>query len=88
MKDESFKSFEIGTVKLTAKETIWSSLEVRTYSTFLETLISKYDFGTVKVPLLSRNGPRDTSFLTLKGVQPQPEIKGYIEFRSIFRVFA
>ena len=55
--DGSFKSFENGTVlyfsvfitpvQLSAKETKWTSLEVRTHPTFLETLISKYDFGPV-----------------------------------------
>ena len=39
-----FKRFESCTVKL-IKETIWTSLEVRTRPTFLESLISKYDFG-------------------------------------------
>ena len=53
----SFKSFENGTVKLLAKETRWVSLEVRTQHTLLETLISKYDTGPVKLPGLSRNGP-------------------------------
>ena len=58
IKDGSFKSFENGTVTLSAKETKWTSFEVRTHcSTFLGTLISKYDFGPVKLPGLSRNGP-------------------------------
>ena len=57
--DESFKRFENCTVKLSAKETKWTSLEVRTHPTFLETSISKYDFGPVKLPGLSRNGPLD-----------------------------
>ena len=56
--DSSFKRFENCTVKLSAKETKWTSLEVRTHPTFLETLISKYDFGPVKLPGLSRNGPQ------------------------------
>ena len=55
--DSSFKRFENCTVKLSAKETKWTSLEVRTHPTFLENLISKYDFGPVKLPGLSRNGP-------------------------------
>ena len=38
--------------------TKWTSLEVRTHPTFLETLISKYDFGPVIFPGLSRNGPQ------------------------------
>ena len=44
--------------------------EVRTRPTFLATLISKSDSGPVKLPGLSRNGPLDTSFLTLKRVHP------------------
>ena len=60
MKDGSFNSFENGTVKLSAKETKWTSLEIRTHPTLLETLISKYVFGPVKLPGLSRNGPLDT----------------------------
>ena len=44
-----------GTVKLSAKETKWTLLEVRTRPTFLETLISKYD----KLLGLSRNGPQE-----------------------------
>ena len=37
---------------------------------FLETLISKYDFGPVKLPGLSRNGPQggETSGCEQKGV--------------------
>ena len=38
-----------GTVKLSANKTKWTSLEVRTHHTFLENLISKYDFGPVKL---------------------------------------
>ena len=58
--DSSFKRFENCTVKLSAKETKWTSLEVKTHPTFLENLISKYDFGRrggVKLPGLSRTGP-------------------------------
>ena len=55
--DSSFKRFENCTVTFSAKETKWTSLEVKTHSTFLENLISKYDFGPVKLPGLSRNGP-------------------------------
>ena len=47
--------FENGAVKLSAKETKWTSLEVRIHPTFLETLILKYDSGPVKLPGLSRN---------------------------------
>ena len=56
--DGSFKRFEYYTVKLLAKETKWTFLEFRTHLTFLETLISKFDFGPVKLPGLSRNGPQ------------------------------
>ena len=55
--DSSFKRFQNCTVKLSAKETKWTSLEVKTHPTFLENLTSKYDFGPVKLPGLSRNGP-------------------------------
>ena len=65
IKDGSFKSFENGTVKLSAKETKWTSLEVRTRPTFLETLISKSDFGPVKLLGLSRNGSQ-------AGIKPAP----------------
>jgi len=56
IKDRSFKRFENCRVKLSAKETKWTLLEVRTHPTFLETLISKYDFGPVKLLGLWRNG--------------------------------
>ena len=56
--DSSFKRFENWTVKFSAKETKWTSLEVKTHLTFLENLISKYDFGPIKLPGLSRNGPQ------------------------------
>ena len=55
--DSSFKRFENCTVKLSAKESKCTSLEVRTHPTILENLISKYDFGLVKLPGLSRNVP-------------------------------
>ena len=42
---------------LLAKETKWTSLEVITDPIFLESLISKYGFGPVKLQGLSRNGP-------------------------------
>ena len=45
------------TVKLSPKKTKWTSLEVGTHPTFVETLISKYDFGPVKLPRRSTNGP-------------------------------
>ena len=45
-------------VKLLAKETKWTSSEVRTHPTFAENLISKHDFGPVKLPGLSRNGSK------------------------------
>ena len=54
----SFKSFENGTVKLSAKEIKWNLLEVRRHPNFLKTYIWKYDFGPVKLPGLSRNRPQ------------------------------
>ena len=55
--DESFRRFKNFTVKLSAKETNWTSFEVRTHPTLLENLISKYDIGPFKLPGLSRNRP-------------------------------
>ena len=55
LKDASFKRFENSTVELLDKETKCTLLEVRTFPIFLETLISKYEFGPVKLPGLSRN---------------------------------
>ena len=55
--DGSFKSFDNYTVKLSAKETNWTLSEVRKCPTFLKNLISKYDFGPVKLSGLSRNWP-------------------------------
>ena len=46
----SFKRFENCTVMLSTKETNWTSLEARTHPTFLKILISKCDFGPVKLP--------------------------------------
>ena len=51
------KLLKIIQLRFSAKETKWTSLEVRTHPTFLETLTSKYDFGPVKLTGLSRNGP-------------------------------
>ena len=44
MGDAYFKSFENYAVKLSAKETKWTSLELRTHPTFIETSISNYSF--------------------------------------------
>ena len=44
--------------KILAKEAKWTSLEVRTHPTFLETLISKHNFGPIKLPGLLKNGPQ------------------------------
>ena len=71
--DRNFKSSENYTVKLSAKETKWTSLEVRTHPTFLEILISKYGFGPVKFPGLSRNGPLFRSFKPFN-----PDLNKYI----------
>ena len=61
--DSSFKRFENSTVKWSAKETKWTSLEAKTHPTFLENLISKYDFGPVKLPGLSRVDRQTDMFL-------------------------
>ena len=53
-----FERFENCTVTFSVKETEWTLIDVRTHPTFLESLISKYDFGPVKLPGLSRNGPQ------------------------------
>ena len=69
--DGSFKIFENYSVKLSAKQKKWTSLEVRTHPTFLETSISKQDNGPVNLPGLSRNGPR-----------ARPELTGSFEKRA------
>ena len=70
----SFKSFENHTVELLANETKWASLEVRTHPTFLETLISKYDSGPVKLPGLWRNGPQGGTYPPKKYQVPPPGV--------------
>ena len=81
--DESFKRFENCTVKLSAKETKWTSLEVRTHATFLETSISKYDFGPVKLPGLSRNGPLDQLPETkILGLPSSRRTRGFVYMAS------
>ena len=67
VKDGSFKRFENGAVKLLAKETKWTSLDVTKHPIFLETLISKYVFAPVELLGLSRNRElfaQNASFLT------------------------
>ena len=66
--DGSFETFENYTVKFSAKETKWTSLEVRSHPTFLETSISKYDTGPVNTPGLSRNGPLAGKFSSRKSL--------------------
>ena len=66
IQESSFKRFENCTVKLSAKETKWTSLRGRTHPTFLENLISKDDFGPVKLLGLSRNGPLVTNAAMVK----------------------
>ena len=61
---------------VSAKETKWTSLELRTQPTFLETLISKYDFGPAKLTGLSRNRPQIT-------IPKYKEIPG--QFYSLFQ---
>ena len=44
-------------IKLSVNETKWNSLLARTRSLILYISISIFDFGPVKLPGLSRNGP-------------------------------
>ena len=55
---KSFISFENGTVKLSAKETKWISLEVSTHPTFLETLIKNMISGPLSYRVFRKTGPR------------------------------
>ena len=55
-----------------SRKTKLASLEVRTRPAFLETLISKYDFGPVKLPGLSRNGPLPVSEISVTGMKNFP----------------
>ena len=59
--DGSFKRFQNCTIKVSAKETKWTLLEVRTHPSFLEALISKSDSVPIKLPGLSRNGPQGSN---------------------------
>ena len=56
--DGSFKRFENCTVKLSYRNKI-NFIRGQNTPTFLETLISKYDSGPVKLPGLSRNEPKN-----------------------------
>ena len=78
-----FNSFENCTVKLSAKETKWTSLMVRTHPTFLETLISKYHFGPVKLPGLSRNGLQGRVVWKLVNTNPGLKVGQSMNFSSI-----
>ena len=71
--------FENCTVKLLAKETKWTSSEVRTRPTFLETLISKSDSGPGKLPGLSRNGPQ--GLFQGKGLGNDDVLRGEKQFK-------
>ena len=57
IQDRGFSSFASNMIKLSVKETKWSSLLARTRDRILYILIWKFDFGTEKLPGLSRNGP-------------------------------
>ena len=72
----SFKRFENYTVKLLAKETKWTSLEVRAHPTFLETLISKYDIGPIKLLELSRNRPQASYMYNVVLNKSKPILRG------------
>ena len=57
-------------------------LEVRTRPTFLETLISKYDFGPVKLLVLSRNGPLARKTIFSSSVSKNREVYTYAPEKS------
>ena len=57
MKDRGFNSFASSMIKLSVKETKWSSLLARTRALILYISIWIFDFGPEKLPGLSRNGP-------------------------------
>ena len=76
-------SFANGAVKLLAKETKWTSSELRAHPTFLGTLISKYDFGPVKLPGLSRNRPLDTQCWSEFTTRRVPIAR----FRDVYLIF-
>ena len=48
-------------IKLSVNETKWSSLLARTRALILYISIWIFDFGPIKLPGLSRNGPLDTT---------------------------
>ena len=55
--DGSFKGFENCTVKLSAKETKWTLLEVRTHPTFLETDFKSMISGPLSYRVFRKTGP-------------------------------
>ena len=62
----SCKRFENCTVKLSAKETKWTSSKLRTHPTFLETLILKSVSGSLSYRDFRETGPRRISWFKLK----------------------
>ena len=57
MQDRSFKNFACNMIKLSVKETKWSSLLTRTRALIFCFSVWKFDFGPEKLPELSRSGP-------------------------------
>ena len=54
--------------------------------TFLETLISKYDFGPVKLPGVSRNGPQRWEHIQNISVQLRLTLCVYSKAVSILKI--
>ena len=81
LKDRGFNSFACDTIKLSVNETKWSSLLARTRALILYILIWIFDFGPVKLPGLSRNGPQVWACsLFLKRVETQICRQEYKQF--------
>ena len=58
IKDRGFNSFASNVIKLSVNETKWSCLLARTRALILYISIWIFDFGPLKLPGLSRNGPQ------------------------------
>ena len=65
-------------IKLSVNETKWSSLLARTRALILYISIWIFDFGPVKLPGLSRNGPQGA-------IQRLEDIKRQVEEQTINR---
>ena len=78
--DTIFKSFKICTVKLSAKETIWTSY----FLLFLRLWFQNMpDFGPVKLPGLSRNGPQNPWPREHRAIALSTELRELMESKVI-----